>query len=282
MNVDETVRRYRMNLFTDEDVTRCTGLSVRGWRELIRTRAVRTVTEARGRGLVRLCDATVLKRAAAIAAINAAGLSLAVSAHIAYSLPLHTLLYEICDPCAILLRRSAEVDPETGLPLRVEQPKVDWFDPDRSAKAEPESDWLIEIYERRFVGVIYHASDGPTIFGDLRNGGARFVAWFPFRRRAHWLGSAIQAFVQGMSLRIVEFVADWENPTRWPKELKELGYEYEQHDRDDDPLCIAAETVARSPLFKTTVNITLALRKALRRYLGIEPLESGSKIGESR
>jgi hypothetical protein len=105
MNVDETVRRYRMNLFTDEDVTRCTGLSVRGWRELIRTRAVRTVTEARGRGLVRLCDATVLKRAAVTAAINAAGLSLAVSAHIAYSLPLHTLLYEICDPCAIRRRK---------------------------------------------------------------------------------------------------------------------------------------------------------------------------------
>ena len=28
---------------------------------------------------------------------------------------------------------------------------------------------------------------------------------------------------------------------------------------------------ARSPLFKTTINLTLAIRKALRRYLGIEP-----------
>jgi hypothetical protein len=27
----------------------------------------------------------------------------------------------------------------------------------------------------------------------------------------------------------------------------------------------------RSPILKTTVNITLAVRKALRRYLGIEP-----------
>jgi hypothetical protein len=278
MNVDEAVRRYRMNLFTDEDVTRCTGLSVRGWRELIRAKAVRTVTEARGRGLIRLCDATVLKRAAAIAAINAAGLSLPVSGHIAYSLPLHTLLYEICDPCAILMRRSAEVDPGTGLPPRVEQPKVDWFDPNTPAVAEPESDWLIEIYEGRFVGVIYNTNEGPTIFGDLRNDSAKFVAWFPFRRRVHRLGTVIEAFAQEMSPRITEFVAEWENPTRWPKDLNALDYKYEKHDTDDDPLCMAAETAARSPLFKTTVNISLALRKALRRYLGIEPTESNAKM----
>ena len=43
------------------------------------------------------------------------------------------------------------------------------------------------------------------------------------------------------------------------------------HDGDDDPLSDAAEAAARSPLFTTTINVTLAVRKALRRYLGIEP-----------
>jgi hypothetical protein len=54
MSLDDALRRYRKDRFTDLDVTRCTGLSVRAWRELIKLRAVRTVTEDRGRGRVRL------------------------------------------------------------------------------------------------------------------------------------------------------------------------------------------------------------------------------------
>ena len=61
MSLDEALRRYRTGRFTDGDVTRCTGLSVRAWRELIKNRTVRTMTENRGRGRVRLCDATGLK-----------------------------------------------------------------------------------------------------------------------------------------------------------------------------------------------------------------------------
>jgi hypothetical protein len=70
--------------------------------------------------------------------------------------------------------------------------------------------------------------------------------------------------------RFTDFVAGSEEPTKWRKELQSLGYEYEKHDPDTDPLCIEAEAAARSPLFKTTINITLAVRRTLRRYL-IEP-----------
>jgi hypothetical protein len=49
-----------------------------------------------------------------------------------------------------------------------------------------------------------------------------------------------------------------------------------------DPLCIAAEAALRSPVFKTTINPTLAIRKALRRYLGIEPVLTKSEIEKSR
>jgi hypothetical protein len=281
MNFDEALRRYRKGQFTDHDVTRCTDLSVRGWRELIKNRAVRTVTENRGRGRIRLCDATVFKRAAVIAVLNRAGFSLAVAGHIAYALPLHTLLYEICDPWAVLLQRSAGVDPETGLPPRVEQPKADWFDPDKPAKAEPESDWLLEIYDGRFVGVTYNVEEEPTIFGDLREDGTSFVAWFPFRRRSHWTGGVVGAIAQELAPSIVDSVTAWEDPTLWGAQLKLLDYKYEKHDRADDPLCIAAESAAHSPVVKTTINVTLAVRKALRRYLDIEPAEPLSK-SESR
>ena len=61
--------------------------------------------------------------------------------------------------------------------------EIDWFDPDKPAKADPESDWLLEIYEGRFVGGIYQSDEPPMFFGDLRDEGANFVAWLPLRRR---------------------------------------------------------------------------------------------------
>ena len=214
MNLDEALRRYRNGQFTDHDVTSCTGLSVRAWRELIKNRAVRTVTENRGRGRVRLCDATVLKRAAAIAALNRAGLSLATSGQIAYLVPLHTYLYEICDPCALLLERSADVNPETGLPRRVVQPKADWFDPDTPAKAELESDWLLEIYEGRFVAVVYSAKEEPIIFGDLRKEGTNFVAWIPFRKRVPWMGCVLEAVAKELPPRDNSSILLWNGKTQ--------------------------------------------------------------------
>jgi hypothetical protein len=271
---DVALRRYRKGLFKDRDVTRCTGLSVRAWRELIKVGAVRTVTENRGPGRVRLCDATTLKRAAAIAALNRAGFSLAVSGRIAYFLPLDELLYAFWDPCAILLQSSADVDPKTGLPPRLKQPKADWFDPDKPAKADPENDWLIEIYEGRFVGIICGAEDEPWIYGDLRNEATSFVSWLPVHRQFQFTGSATKEFAQALPPhKIGDFVAKWEDPHTWSDRLDPgfLDYKFEDHDRDDDRLRLAAEAAARSPIFKTTVNVTLAIRKALRRYLGIEP-----------
>jgi hypothetical protein len=278
MNFNGALRRYREDKFSDCDITRCTGLSVRAWRELIKNRAVRTVTEERGRGRVRLCDATVFKRAAAIAALNRAGFSLAVSGRIAYFLPFHTLLYAICDPTTILFQGSADVDPNMGLPPRVEVPKTDWFDPDKPAKPDPLTDWLIEIYDGRFVGGIYNDKDEPTIFGDLRNNCTSFVAWFPWRRHPRF-SDATEEIVKTLPYhRSVDFVGEWENPLKFSKELKLLGYKYENHDADHDPLYVAARATIQSAVYKVTVNISLAIRKALRRYLGLEPPLPGSKM----
>ena len=231
----------------------------------------------RGPGRVRLCDANTFKRAAIIVALNRAGFSLAVSGRIAYFLPLDTLLYAIWDPSTILLQVWRDVDPDTRLPPRIEQPKADWFDPDKPAKADPENDWLIEIYEGRFVGIIYRGEDTPSIFGDLRNEGTRFVSWFPFHRQTQVSRATEEIAQRLLPNKTGDFVPKWEDPVTWSDRLDPdfLDYKYEDHDSDDDPLVIAAEATARSPLFKTTVNVTLAIRKALRRYLGIEPRRAG-------
>jgi hypothetical protein len=273
--MDDALRRYHQDRFTDEDVTHCTALSVRAWRELIKVGAVRTATERRGPGRVRRCDSTTLKRAAVIGALNQAGVSLFVSGQIAYFIPFHTILYEICDPCGILLERSADVDPLTGLPPRIERPRVNWFDPDKPAVIDPSADWLIEIYEARFVGVKYSVKGAPTIFGALREGGTSFTGWFPTDARAQFSGSTIAQLAEEHlppGARLIDAVVAWEDPRPWSKDLHLLGYKTEQHDKKDDPLRLAAESTARSRVLTTTINVSLAIRKALRRYLGIEPV----------
>jgi hypothetical protein len=270
MKLNDAIRRYRRNRFTDEDVTYCTGLTVRSWRELIKHRAVKTTTVRRGPGRVRLCDATVFKRAAIISALNQAGLSLPVAGRIAYFLPFHTLLYAVCDPVTILLHGSAERDSRT---TAAQEPIVDWFVPGTAGTANRETDWLIEIYDGRYVAAIYdRTEDGSAIFGDLRQDGTRFVAWLPAVRRPPFRGGGIEIIADELfPERFVDFIADWEDPAKWAMELKDLNYEFEQHDAASDALRMAAEATLRSPLITTTINITLALRKALRRYLGVEP-----------
>jgi len=275
MAYDEVLSRYRQDRFTDHDVTRCTGLSVRAWRELIKLEAVRTEVEiyGRGPGRVRTCDAHTLKRAAVISALHQSGLSLAVAGQIAYVMPYHTLLYAVCDPLSVLFRYSAELDPNTGLPPRLQRPMADWFDPLKPAVAEPEADWLIEIFDGRFVGARYDARKGPvTIFGDLREEATRFVGWLPFPRRDQFAGGAIERLAQeARGAGFIKFIADYEDPSKWLKRLQGLGYRFENHDGEADALCVAAESAVRNPIFRTIVNVTLVVRKALRRYLGIEP-----------
>ena len=199
MSIEQALGAYCQERFTDDDVIRCTGLSFRAWRELLRTRAVRTISEKRGRGRVRLCDATTLKRAAAIAAINQAGLSLPVSGQIAYWWPVHSLLFEVCDPRSI------------GALTR---PNVDWFEPNRPAGSEP-GDWLIEFYDSRFVGARYGRTNEPAIFGDVRDAGMRFVAWYPSHSKQHVIGTAIEQLagkiyriiLRWTSLRIVKMLS---------------------------------------------------------------------------
>ena len=273
MRLDERLRDYLIGRFTDEDVVHCTGLSARGWRELIKFRVVRTITENdRGRGHVRLCDATVFKRAATIAALNRAGFSLAVAGRIAYFLPFHTILFEICDPGNVSPKGATDANTRRALPSRFRNPNARWFNPNQPAKAAAKTDWLVQIYDRRFVGVIYRVGEKPAVFGDLREEATRFVAWVPHDAKSHFVRSAVAQLAMEWAPageRLPDVASEWEEPTKWFKELRSLGYEYEML-RADDPLRSAAESTVRNPLCTTTVNVSLAIRRAIRCYLGIE------------
>ena len=133
-------------------------------------------------------------------------------------------------------------------------------------------------------GSLRSGKDAVTIFGDLREQGTRFVAWLPFPRRDQFAGGAIERMAQELGGDgLIKFVAEREEWTKKSiKELHRFGYRFEHHEGTADPLCIAAEAAVRSPVFKTTINPTLPIRKALRRYLGIEPVLTKSEIEKSR
>ena len=226
MRLDERLRDYLIGRFTDEDIVHCTGLSARGSRELIKFRVVRTITENdRGRGHVRLCDATVFKRAATIAALNRAGFSLAVAGRIAYFLPFHTVLFEICDPGNASPKGATDANTRRALPLRFRNPNARWFNPNQPAKAAAKTDWLVQIYDRRFVGVIYRVGEKPAVFGDLREEATRFVAWVPHDAKSHFVRSAVAQLAMEWAPageRLPDVASEWEEPTKWFKELRSL------------------------------------------------------------
>jgi hypothetical protein len=274
MGLAERLRDYRVGRFTDEDIVRCTGLSPRGLRELIKFGVIRTLTEnVRGRGHVRLCDATVFKRAAMIAALNRAGFSLAVAGGIA-SLPFRTALFAICDAGNVAIKGATDANTDRTKPLRLRKANARWFNPKQPAKAEPKTDWLVQIHDRRFVCVRYQPAKEPVVFGDLRAEGATFVAWVPHYEKAQFVRSAVAQLAMEWAptgKRYPDAVLAWEDPTNWIRELRSLGYEYERHPADD-ALRRTAEATVTNPLYTTTINVSFAIRRAIRRYLGIEQL----------
>jgi Transcriptional regulator, AbiEi antitoxin len=248
--LQKALRRYRAGIFSDADVTRCAGLSERSIRELIKRGAVRTLSEDRGAGRIRTFDAPTFKRLALVAAINDAGFSLNLAGQMAYLLPSDNLLYQTCDPINVL-------------PPRLENPRFDWFDPDKPATVDPEHDWLLEVYDGRFVAQVAQNRRYKSIYGDLRKAGTEFVSWWPFQAQLidYFSGNA-------------DVAPKWEGKRSATDRIdpKFLNYRYENHDSFDDPLKRMGYAAAQRPIFTTTINITLAIRLALRRYLGIEPL----------
>ena len=262
--LEEALLRYRENAFTDADVTACTGLFVRSLRQLIKAGAVRTRSEDRGAGHVRKFDATTFKRLAVASALNGAGFSLALSGQLAYLLPGEPLLYARYDPINVLCDEAQNVDPSTGLSPRREEPAFDWFDPDKPATADPANDWWLEIIDGRFVALIVPLRREPLFYGDLRNGGTEFVSWWPFRSHTSAIFFSTDADVG----------PKWEDP-RSPADRIDprfLNYREGPHDGDANPPLLEARAAAQRPVFKTSINITLAIRLALRRYLGLELL----------
>lgn len=249
------LRRFGQDVFTDADVDRCTELSPRSVRELIKLGAVHTRSAERGAGRIRTFDSTMFKRLAVISALHQAGLSLQLAGPMA-CFPGEHLLYRSHDPISAL---GEEVGPDDrDHPPRAVRAK--WFDPEEPAAVDSEHDWLLEIFDRRFVALVAQGKRVRSIYGDLRKNGNEFVSWRP---------------THGVPVSISTDVAPkWaaQGLTADQTEDRFLQHPCESHDAADDPLALAAYAAAWRPISTISINVSLVIRLALRRYLGIEPL----------
>ena len=264
---EQALARYQRNEFTDADVTACTGLSARSIRQLIKVGAVRTLSEGRGAGHIRRFEATTFKRLALASAIHEAGLSLRLAGQLAYLVPGDRRLYARYDPINVLCDTRLSVDSRGDLPPRLQTPWFDWFDADKPAASDPENDHLLEICDGRFVTLAFKGRSEPLFYGDLREAGTQFVSWWPF-----------QSHTSAVFSTDADVAPKWEDPRSPANRIdpRFLNYRYERHEGETVPLMREARAAAQRPVFKTSINITLALRLALRRYLGIEPAAIGA------
>ena len=84
----------------------------------------------------------------------------------------------------------------------------------------------------------------------------------------------MQGHTTAIFLTDADVAPKWEDPRSQANRIdpKFLNYRYERHDGETDPLMREARASAQRPVFRTSINISLAIRLALRRYLGLEPL----------
>ena len=132
--------------------------------------------------------------------------------------------------------------------------------------------------------ITYPPAKRPVVFGDLREEGAKFVGWVPHNAKSQFVRSVIaQLAIEWAPAgdRYPLVVLEWEDPTKWTKDLRSLGYEYEKLPADDR-LRRAAEATIRNPLSTTTINISFAIRRAIRRYLDIEQIEINAQTEKLR
>ena len=87
------------------------------------------------------------------------------------------------------------------------------------------------------------------------------MLWLQFDETRPVFDLPLQQFVE-------TFAAKWAQPNVWSDRLASnfLDYHFEDHSADDDPLQLLGEAAARTATFTITINLTSAVRKALRRY----------------
>lgn len=265
MNYVDRLHWYRESRFTAVDVTRATGLSERAQRELQKLGIIQPVPQPNPKAQ-RLLDATMLKRAAIIAALTKAGLSLGVAGRMVYSaILLEDLVFEICDPWQVHFDAGSNRDPETGLYQERQRPhnRETWFDP-AHPPALSEADFYIAVVNARFVMFGTDQADVP--YGELSSDLTDFIWWTSgiydeFRQNIR--DGVLDLSVRGVRDHSPAPFGTFDT-TADPKTIR---FTVKESTDADERI---AEEARENPVTVLTINASLALRIALRRLLHID------------
>lgn len=247
-DLNEILRWYWEGRFTAEDVTRATGLTERAQRELLKVGVIQPIPQAKTKA--RLLNARMLKRVAIIAPLNACGFSLAVAGQIVYAAPfVDDHLFELIDPIGDF-EGANPYDPATKFPLEMRD-----FAPEKPPVAELEWDWSIEVLNGRYVAV--QAKDGPDVFGELSPDKTAFYWW-----------SHCTTGVSGISPDTDKVHSKHEYDRSMSDEMMTFSFIDVSSDNEK-----RAQFAAKNPVTKISVNVSLALKKALRKLIHIDQPE---------
>ena len=255
----------RTRLFTDQQVTEACGLHVDNLRQLITWKAVVPAQRGGGRGKIRLWTEAHVRRISVTATLFNAGLSLKLSHTIAYCIPEDHWL-DIYEP-HVLAVSSPEIQ------------KLGWYDRGKSKVTINPEDCYIDIINREFIFLranekIFRSSFNVEeqqiieCFGRLNSNQTRFISRVP----VHQIYEASEhdpAVVVGLASGSADprrTLAKWEDKHTPVDLIDPKSLVYEHAVRFDLDLANAAYT---NPIVKEEINISLGLRVAMRRVLGL-------------
>lgn len=264
MDYEQRLDWYRQGRFTAEDVTRATGLSERSQRELLKLGVIDAIPQAKTKQ--RVINAHMLKRAALVAPLNRAGLSLGVAGRIVYAaMMLEDLIFDIVDPWDVYYDAATPFDPETGHcePRALPHSRDTWFDPAHRPTAE-DDDFRICIVDSKYV--LLGVGKPDAAYGELTPDLTEFIWWENSMHdhiRALGKDGVLHLSVKGIGDHSPVPFGTFD-VTENPKTLTFRTKAATEKDGED------AGQAFENPTSLLTINASLALRIALRRLLHID------------
>jgi DNA-binding transcriptional MerR regulator len=227
--------------FTDKQMTEACGLHQDNLRRLITWKAVTPIQAGGGRGKIRLWNFDHVRRISSIALLFNAGFSLRLAHTIAYCLPFEEILLPILQPDVMAQNRS-DID--------------GWYDPVKLRVELDEQDCFVDVINRRFLFFGMTEITDNDCFGYISDDQTMFFGRYNIRTHYSFhTDDPEKATTHAKWER--NWIVDRIDPAS-------LAFEY---DPDFDE-ATAKDTFSR-PLVKMSINVTLGMRIAFRKIMGL-------------
>ncbi len=235
--------------YTDEQVTSACDFHVDNLRQLITWRAIVPAQKGGGRGRVRLWTMSDVQRISTIASIFNAGFSLKMAHTLSYLIPVSDFIIGIFDPMVLEMNGGD---------------RGEWFDPNKPKVGPIDIDLYIIVNNRQYVTLVTKGC--VDHFGELNKDLTLYKTSEDFSRCQGPISVIPEYLVHIKDERYLkERYAKWEDAFRGELiDPKSLAWE---HDPNID--IKNSISVFSRPLTRIQINLTLGVRIAVRKVLGL-------------